>query len=93
MPVMHRVRDAVMEHDNRRATEPDWWLPNPTEPVHALFLMSPSEVGRLRLLATLAPRRARGNVQFTIEDLSSFDAVGKHLIEDWLRCVRIGVLG
>lgn len=85
-PVMWKVRDAVRDFDMAM--------------VHAeksvLRLMSPSQVGRLRLLATLAPRGASpwsGAVQFCVDDLKTFHAVDSALLEDWLRCVRIGVIG
>lgn len=84
-PVMWKVRNTIGLFDNDA---------HGTPAVQALLVMSPGEVGRLRLLATVAPRSAFGeNVRFCVEDLRTFDAVGKELIEDWIRCVRIGVLG
>lgn len=84
--MLWRVRDAVRDFDMAM--------------VHAekskLRVMSPSQVGRLRLLATLAPRGASpwsGAVQFCADDLTTFSAADSELIEDWLRCIRIGVIG
>lgn len=79
-PDMIKVRDTIIWADAGYAT--------------ALRLWSPSQVGRLRLLATLAPISAQGgSVKFCVDDLRTFDRAGKELIEDWLRAVRCGVLG
>jgi hypothetical protein len=48
--------------------------------------MSGSELGRLRLLATLTGT----GVRFSVLQLNSFDAAGKQLLEDWLDAVRQG---
>lgn len=85
-PVMWKIRAALNVFDDEPAAE--------IESSMALSVMAPGQVGRLRLLATLAPRSAYGqSSRFCVEDLESFDAVGKDLIADWLRCIRIGVLG
>lgn len=91
MPVMWKVRDAVRDFDTFAHTE--------DAASSKLYLMSPSQVGRLRLLATLAPRGVENAppwesaAAFCVEDLRTFDRAGKELIEDWIRCIRIGVLG
>lgn len=98
-PVMYMVRDTVIEFDRIAASaaftrEVGAILRPRRQDVEAMLVMSPSQVGRLRLLATLAPLKSEGpGVQFCVADLQSFDAAGKDLIEDWLRAVRIGVLG
>lgn len=85
-PVLWMVRDALNAWDDNPGIE--------FESSKALSIMSPGEHGRLRLLATLAPRSAYGqNARFCVDDLGTFDTVDRDLIEDWLRCVRIGVLG
>jgi len=98
-PVMWKVRDTVIEFDRIAAkatvTREVGAIFRPRhEGVGAMLVMSPSEVGRLRLLATLAPLKGEGpGVQFCVADLQPFDAAGKELIQDWLRAVRIGILG
>lgn len=104
-PIVWRVRDAINDFDaflHPQDTTNTFGRPVAeahefnTKSRRRLYLMSPSQVGRLRLLATLAPRGASPwspAVSFCVEDLESFDAAGKELIEDWLRCVRIGVIG
>lgn len=87
-PVMWKVRDTIRDFDTLLCTT--------GAQSSKLYLMSPSQVGRLRLLATVAPRGAypwSNAVSFAVEDLATFDAAGKELIVDWLRCVRTGVLG
>lgn len=87
-PLMWKVRDTVRDFDSFAHAE--------DAASSKLYLMSPGQVGRLRLLATLAPRGAMpwsGAAAFCVEDLEPFDRAGKELIEDWLRCVRIGVIG
>lgn len=89
-PLMWLVRETVVGYDEGRHKN---GVVAPSA-VAAVAIMSPGEVGRLRLLATLAPRAAFGdNAKWCVEDLRTFDAVGKELIEDWLRCIRIGVIG
>lgn len=59
-----------------------------------LHRMSPGEMGRVRLLATLAERPAWGHApEFAVSDLFMFDAAGKDLIVDYLRAVRVAVCG
>jgi hypothetical protein len=86
-PDMPRVRNAVVDYDAAVASN--------SMPQKAMRMMTPSEVNRLRLLGTLAPRSAfYGRLQFCVSDLQGFDrSTGGPLIEDWLRCVRIGVIG
>lgn len=85
-PVLWKVRDALNGYDDEPGVEYATSL--------VLMTMAPGEIGRLRLLATLAPRSGRSqNARFCMEDLGTFDTVDRDLIEDWLRCVRIGVLG
>lgn len=86
-PDMPRVRNAVVDYD---AAIRD----NMPVPMH-MHTLVPSEINRLRLLATLAPRSAfYGRLEFCVTDLQGFDrSTGGPLIEDWLRCVRIGVIG
>lgn len=89
-PSLWRVRNVVRDFDMLHHAE--------DAASSKLYLMSPSQVGRLRLLATLAPRVVNdgpwsGAVSFSVDDLLTFDRAGKELIEDWLRCVRIGVIG
>lgn len=91
-PVMWMLRETVAKADGLR--EKVVRMAVLTEDVAAALIMSPGEFDRLRLLATLAPRSATSeNVKWCVEDMGTFDAVGKDLIEDWLRAVRIGVLG
>jgi hypothetical protein len=95
-PEMVRVRDAVIEYDKwRAATSPvGHAFPSRKLAVRVLAVMSPSAIGRLRLLATLAPGTyQRPGLQFCIDDLATFDRAGKELIADWLRCIRVGVIG
>lgn len=98
-PVMWLVRDSVIEFDRIAAMAATAHavgaIFRPRRPdMMAMAVMSPSEVGRLRLLATLAPPVHSGiGVQFCASDLEGFDRVGKELIQDWLRAVRIGILG
>lgn len=97
-PVMWRVRDAVIEFDRIAASAATTYAVGAIfrprrQDVGAMLVMSPSEVGRLRLLATLAPLPSAGpGVQFCTSDLEGFDAVGKELIQDWLK-VLVGAFG
>lgn len=91
-PVMHRVRDVVIEYD-RFLVSP---VPVITQAVAAIVVMAPSEISRLRMLATLAPNRLDGSrVQFSIRDLEPFTNTedGRALVEDYLHAVRAVVLG
>jgi hypothetical protein len=60
--------------------------PTRTAAADELMAMSGSELGRLRLLATLTGT----GVRFSVLQLNSFDAAGKQLLEDWLDAVRQG---
>jgi len=86
-PVMWMVREMIVDFDADQASN--------SYPQKALAMMTASEISRLRLLATLAPKSAfTGKLQFCVDDMRGLDqTTGKPLIEDWLRCVRIGVLG
>lgn len=87
-PVVWKVRDVVRDFDTLHHSD--------DAASSKLYLMSPSQIGRLRMLATLAPRGASPwspGVSFCADDLLTFDRAGKELIEDWLRCIRIGVIG
>lgn len=86
-PDMPRVRNAVVEYDAAVARN--------DMPEASMRRMTPSEINRLRMLATLAPRSAFfGRLQFCAADLLGLDrSTGGPLIEDWLRCIRIGVIG
>lgn len=86
-PHMPEVRTRVVAYD--LAVEQD-------KPVPAsMKTLIPSELSRLRLLATLAPKSAFfGRLEWCVADIQGLDrTTGAPLIEDWLRCVRIGVLG
>lgn len=98
-PKMRVVRDALIEHDRIRAQEDAAravgaiFRPNRPEQ-RELAVMAPSEIGRLRMLATLAPGTYRGpGLQFCIDDLATFDKSGKNLVLLWLEAVRIGLVG
>lgn len=99
MPVMYKVRDTVNEFDRIAASANGAkgvgavFRPRHTE-VGAMLVMAPSEVNRLRMLATLSPaNHLVAGVNFSVFDIATFDAVDRDLIYDWLRAVRMGVLG
>lgn len=83
-PYLPDVRRAVCDYDVAVRQN----LP----PMSALRHMMPAEVHKLRLLATLAPKSAFfDHVHFCVRDIEGLG--DDDLILDWLRCVRIGVLG
>lgn len=98
-PVMYEVRDAIVEYDRvtglRDIAHAVGAIFRPVKPEQSeLGVMSPSEVGRLRLLATFAPPVFEGRgVQFCISDLEAFAASDPDLVYDFVRAVRTGVLG
>lgn len=60
--------------------------PQPTTAVARMMLMSPSEVARLRLLATTAPSSYTGpDLQWSVDDLAPFNASGHRLISLWIQ--------
>jgi hypothetical protein len=72
-------------------SESEWerWqasLPKRSPAAEELLVMSGSEPGRLRLLATLPSAGAR----LAVSQLRSFDAEGQRLLGDWLDAVRNG---
>lgn len=61
-------------------------------PMTALRHMLPADVHKLRLLATLAPKSAFfDDLHFCVRDIECLG--DDDLILDWLRAVRIGVVG
>ncbi|MFG1820582.1 hypothetical protein ACGFIF_42965 [Kribbella sp. NPDC049174] len=62
-------------------------LPKRSAATDELLVMSGSELGRLRLLATLSGAGARLSIG---HHLRSFDAEGQRLLGDWLDAVRQG---
>jgi hypothetical protein len=90
---MRAVRDALIQWDEIRV-QPYAAIGKTHGAVHELSVMSPSEAGRLRLLATLAPGTYQGTgLQFCIDDVLTFDKSGKALVVLWLDAVRAGVVG
>lgn len=86
-PDMSRVRDAVVLYDEA--------IRENREVPKGMGTLIPSEVNRLRLLATLAPKSAySGHLSFCVADLEGFDrSTGQPLVEDWMRCVGMGLYG
>lgn len=100
-PEMAKVRDAVVEHDRlavvrerNRAAGASFQPFRRDQQV--MLRMTPGEVNRLRMLATLAPRPADWPaVQFSVFDLMTFNSTpeGKALVLLYLDAVRIGLVG
>lgn len=97
-PDMIAVRDAVIEYDRITGL----WnhsrsgFTASADEQRELITMTPGEVGRLRMLATLAPKPATGfGVQFSVFDLTTFNATkaGRDLVRLYARAIRIGVIG
>lgn len=87
-PVMHHVRDVVIAYDGNVSSN--------LSSVRAFALMFGAERACLRMLATLAPNNPGGpDVQFCVRDMELITGTdeGRALVEDYLRAVRIGVLG
>lgn len=86
-PNMPQVRACVTDYDMAVRMN----LP----PQSAMRHMMPTEVHRLRLLATLAPKSAffDDHLQFCVRDLEGLGPDSRELVTDWMRCIRIGLFG
>lgn len=95
-PNMYVLRDILSAYDLEGRVQEIRRQHSPSRhrAVCELIMMSPGQVGRLRLLATLADRPAYARApEFSVSDLLMFDHAGKDLIVDYLRAVRVAVCG
>lgn len=96
-PDMYQLRELLVAYDiDVRSPESVHRMLSRqrSEAMQELRRFSPGELGRVRLLATLADRPAWGHApEFAVSDLVMFDHAGKELILDWLRAVRVAVCG
>lgn len=96
-PEMYRIRELVVAFDID-AHSPEsihrMRVAERSRAMATLHQFSPGDLGRVRLLATLAERPAWGRApEFSVSDLLTFDDAGKDLIVDYLRAVRVAVCG
>jgi len=101
-PDMIAVRDAVIEYDringlwtNSLGMSRDGFTGRAAEQ-REMLTMTPGEIGRLRMLATLAPKPGTApGVQFSVFDLTTFNATaaGRELVYAYTRALRWGVVG
>jgi hypothetical protein len=101
-PDMNLLRDCVISFDKFKTDRVEYGRknslkgqavsitmgPQPTRATSRMLLMAPSEIARLRLLATCAPGVGIvPGVEWCVDDLAPFDAAGHKLVADWITAI------